>query len=272
MNKPLSLEEYIKWAEDKIACQFGDPRIKRLYETNMNNIFNAVSQHSFLIGFSNRASEWERQYREKTRSDLFMYNNDPKLMIKPYQSVVEKTYRQNILWNKKFPNSPPDGWYNHQNIFSRLNDLVRGTLVCRFIDGPSYVATEIQKYAEELGLECRQYSQEREEGYYAFHVYISFPVCVFNIDWMEENIEAKVEIQVTTQLQEVLRALTHKFYETRRLTASDDKGKWKWDFSSSRFKVGYLSHTLHLLESIILESRESVLGGGLSKTEEQDNG
>jgi hypothetical protein len=41
-----------------------------------------------------------------------------------------------------------------------------------------------------------------------------------------------------------------------------DRGKWKWEFESSRFKVGYLSHTLHLLESVILEARNNVLGDG----------
>mgnify|MGYP005993013917 CR=1 FL=1 len=54
---------------------------------------------------------------------------------------------------------------------------------------------------------------------------------------------------------------THKFYEKERTSDFQDTGKWKWDFDSGKFKVGYLSHTLHLLESIILESRNSVLNG-----------
>jgi hypothetical protein len=80
----------------------------------------------------------------------------------------------------------------------------------------------------------------------------------------------EIEIQITTQLQEVLRSLTHKFYEAQRLQVVPDKGKWKWDFKSNRFKVGYLSHTLHLLESVILESRDSVMGsvGGQQKGDE----
>lgn len=269
MNKPMSLNEYIEWAKAEIDCQFHDHRIESLYETNMTNIFNAVSQHQFFVDFSNRAAQWESSYKEKTKSDLFMHNNDPELVIKPYKSVVEKTYRQNVLWNKGFPKPPREGWFNHQNVFHRLNDLVRGSMVCRFIDGPAFVANTIQEYANEYGLACRQYSQERDDGYYAFHVYISFPVTVFDLHWNKSTINTEIEIQVTTQLQEVLRSLTHKFYETQRLQASDEGGKWKWDFSSSRFKVGYLSHTLHLLESVILESRESVLGGGVGKAEEK---
>lgn len=271
MKRPENLDEYLIWAEKEISCQFNDPKIQRLYDTNLITIFNTVSQHPFFIGFSNKAEEWEGYYEGKTNSSLFMDNNNPSLRKKPYSSAVEKTYRHNILWNRAYPNPPHNGWYTFQNIYSRLNDLVRGTLVCRFLDGPSFIASEIQRYAEEHNLKCRKYSQERDDGYYAFHVYVSFPATIIDSSWNEENIHAEVEIQVTTQLQEVLRTLTHKFYESQRLLVSNDKGKWKWDFSSSRFKVGYLSHTLHLLESIILESREKVLGGSIGRTEDEEN-
>lgn len=269
MSRPNGLDQYIEWASKEINCLFNDPRIERLYETNINNIFNAVSRHPFFVGFSNKAKEWEYQYIESTKSELFMDRNNPELITKPFTSVVEKTFRQNVLWNKAFPNQPKGGWYNHQNIFHRINDLVRGSLVCRFIDGPAFVAKAIESYAKEFGLNPRHYSQERDDGYYAFHVYATFPVSVFDIDWNEAQIEAKVEIQVTTQLQEVLRSLTHKFYEKQRIAATGDRGKWKWDFSSSRFKVGYLSHTLHLLESIIVESRDKVLSGAPLQEEEK---
>lgn len=271
MKKPESLEEYVVWAESEITCQFDDPKTQKLYETNLITVYNTVTQHPFFVGFLNKAKEWEAYYEGKTKSNLFMGNGDPNLQIKPYSSVVEKTYRQNVLWNKAYPKPPKLGWHTSQNVYSRLNDLVRGTLVCRFIDGPAFIARVIQEYAEEHKLICRQYSQEREDGYYAFHVYVLFPVTIIDSAWNEEQVMVEVEIQVTTQLQEVLRTLTHQFYKTQRLVVSRDRGKWKWDFASARFKVGYLSHALHLLESIILECRENVLGGGLDRIEDDEN-
>ncbi|GAB1053563.1 MAG: hypothetical protein Sw1PiTSA_41010 [Shewanella algae] len=267
MSKPEGVDEYIKWATENVGSQFGEQPLESLYETNMNNVFNGVSQHPFFVGFSNKARAWESDYKELTNSDLFTDSNEPKLLVKPYTSVVEKTYRQNILWNKKYPNEPSGGWYSHSNIYSRLNDLVRGSMVCRFIDGPEFVAKAIREYASELDLTSRQYSQERDDGYYAYHVYIKFPVTVYELDWSKSDTFIEVEIQITTQLQEVLRSLTHKFYETQRLQSNSDRGKWKWEFKSSRFKVGYLSHTLHLLESVILESRDSVMGAQNSEQE-----
>lgn len=259
------MDEYIEWAKGNLDAPFDDPKIKSVYETNMNNIFNSVSEHQFFVGFSNVSKNWQKAYEQNTKTELFMDNVEPALLIKPFESTVEKTYRINILWNRMFPEPPKKGWINQQSIYSQLNDLVRGSLVCRFIDGPAFVADSIENYANSLGLDSRQYTQERDDGYYAYHVYVKFPVTIFNLEWETSDVSIEIEIQITTQLQEVLRSLTHKFYETQRLSSSNDKGKWKWDFSSSKFKVGYLSHTLHLLESVILESRDSVMNEENSK-------
>ncbi|PVZ41319.1 hypothetical protein [Pseudomonas sp. CC120222-01a] len=270
MNKPEGMDEYILWASENIGSSFSDQPLESLYETNMNNIFNGVTQHPFFVGFSNKAKSWLADYNRSTQSDLFTSSHEPKLLIKPYASVVEKTYRQNILWNKGFPSEPKSGWFTHENVYFRFNDLIRGSLVCRFLDGPEFVAEAIRNYAGEHGLDSRQYTQERDDGYYAYHVYIKIPVTIYDIAWAKYNVMIEIEIQITTQLQEVLRSLTHKFYETQRLQITPDKGKWKWDFKSNRFKVGYLSHTLHLLESVILESRDRVMAisGDQQKGEE----
>jgi len=259
MSKPKDVKEYLEWAKNNLDTSFDDQKTESVYDTNMNNIFNSVSEHQFFVGFSNISKDWQKEYEVKTKTALFMDNEEPKLLIKPFESTVEKTYRFNILWNREFPQQPDQGWVDQHTIYTHLNDLVRGSLVCRFIDGPAFVADSIENYAKGLGLESRQYTQERDDGYYAYHVYVKFPVSIFNLDWERFDVLIEIEIQITTQLQEVLRSLTHKFYESQRLKDTSDDGKWKWEFSSSKFKVGYLSHTLHLLESVILESRDSVM-------------
>ncbi|MGC2236392.1 MAG: hypothetical protein WA584_09535 [Pyrinomonadaceae bacterium] len=74
----------------------------KLFEINMVAILQAITQHPFIIGFSNKANEWEAYDEGKTNSNLFM-SKDLNLQIKPYSSVVEKTYLQNRLWNKDYP-------------------------------------------------------------------------------------------------------------------------------------------------------------------------
>jgi hypothetical protein len=164
-----------------------------------------------------------------------------------------------VLRNSSFPYEPPDGWVHQANLYSKMNDLVRGTLICRFVDAPEFVTAQISEYADRFGLTNRAYSQEREDGYYAFHSYVTFEAEVFDAHWNKAHTAVEVEIQITTQLQEVLRTLTHPLYERRRLQSDDGSGKWKWDFNSTRFRFAYLSHSLHLLESMILESRGGAL-------------
>lgn len=257
--KPIDRESYLGWATEVLECDFKSPKVLRIYETNVNNILTSVTQHPFFIGFSAEAAQWQDEYHRKTNSNLFMDSSEPHLCVKPFQSVVDKTFRINILWNKAFPKAPRRGWVNLQNVYAQLNDLVRGSLVCRFIDGPERVARHIVEYASRLDLASRSYSQERDDGYYAFHVYVTFPVSVFDANWNEAAVSVEVEIQITTQLQEVLRSLTHHLYESQRLDVAEPSGKWKWEFTSSRFKIGYLSHALHLLESVIVESRDRLL-------------
>ncbi len=269
--KPIDLDSYLSWAAHVLGCDFKDPKVVRIYETNVNNILTSVTQHPFFVGFSAEVAQWQEEYHHETNSALFMDSAEPHLCVKSFRSVVDKSFRMNILWNKAFPKAPKRGWVNLQNIYAMLNDLVRGSLVCRFIDGPERVARYISDYADRLDLVSRSYSQEREDGYYAFHVYVTFRVSVFDADWNEADVSVEVEIQITTQLQEVLRSLTHHLYESQRLQVADTSGKWKWEFTSSRFKIGYLSHALHLLESVIVESRDRLLNFERSKAGNGDN-
>jgi len=66
METPQSLEEYFVWAENIIACQFGDPRIQKLYDTNLINVYNTVIEHPFFVGFLNKAKEWEELKNRKS--------------------------------------------------------------------------------------------------------------------------------------------------------------------------------------------------------------
>jgi ppGpp synthetase/RelA/SpoT-type nucleotidyltranferase len=187
-----------------------------------------------------------------------MEKTNPILLQKPYASAVDKSFRVNVLWNENFPEPPKKGWVTTDNLHYYFNDTIRCCVVCKFIDGPRFVTDKLMLYAKNIGLERRRYSQERDDGYYAYHYYVKFPVKTVDRNWQEVESDIEVEIQITTQLQDILRSLTHNFYQANRLTPDDDSSKWKWDFKSNRFRVSYLSHTLHLLESIILESRNAV--------------
>jgi hypothetical protein len=76
------------------------------------------------------------------------------------------------------------------------------------------------------------------------------------MSWDTQKVIVSVEIQITTQLQEVIRLLLHKYYSEKRKKGSIDKVKWQWNSSSEEFVANYLGHILHYVEGMILEIRE----------------
>ncbi len=256
MGKPRTIAEYIEWARSTLSVDFDDTRSKNLYTTNLQFIFNTVSEHIFFRELDGQLAQWSEEYENKTSSQLLMDKSTFALLIKNYESAVDKSFRNNIILNENFPKPPKKGWVTPENLFKCLNDGVRGALVCKFIDGPSFLSKKLTEDSTKLGLKSRRYSQERDEGYYAYHFYAEFKVDLLDKNWQKQESEVEIEIQITTQLQEVLRSLTHQFYEQKRLQPESDKSKWKWDYMSNQFRTSYLSHTLHLLEAIIVQARD----------------
>jgi ppGpp synthetase/RelA/SpoT-type nucleotidyltranferase len=131
-------------------------------------------------------------------------------------------------------------------------------IVCRYIDGTALVARTLHAHATDLALDSRFGSRENDAGYYAFHFYACLPVQISDMDWNAVEIPLSIEIQLTTQLQEVLKDLTHGFYEEARLRYPESDEDWKWQFETLRFKGSYIGHTLHLLEGIIVSLKTEV--------------
>ena len=74
--------------------------------------------------------------------------------------------------------------------------------------------------------------------------------------WDTERVDVSIEIQITTQLQEVIRKLLHKYYEDRRKRIIEEDIKWQWNYKSDEFIANYLGHILHYVEGMIMEIRE----------------
>ena len=178
------------------------------------------------------------------------------LLKKPYESVINKSFRKNILWNNRFPKPPEYGWVTPDNVFSTINDIFRTSFVCKFIDGPKYVTNKLKDFSQYLNLENYSYTHERDEGYYAYHFYVKYPVDIIDEKWSTITVNITFEIQITTQLQEVLKELTHQYFESSRIDPNISDLKWKWEYDSPRFRSGYMCHTLHLLEAIIIDLRD----------------
>ena len=74
--------------------------------------------------------------------------------------------------------------------------------------------------------------------------------------WETDVISMKIEIQITTQLQEVIRKLLHSYYEGKRKSFNFADQSWKWKYQSNEFSASYLGHILHYIEGLIVQTRE----------------
>jgi ppGpp synthetase/RelA/SpoT-type nucleotidyltranferase len=99
--------------------------------------------------------------------------------------------------------------------------------------------------------------KSNDDGYYAVHFYVSHTVEVPVIVGGTRIITAWIELQITTQLQEVLRTFLHVIYEKRRMRRSPPPDiPWQWRYQDEEFFVNYLGHVLHNVEGMIMEVRK----------------
>jgi ppGpp synthetase/RelA/SpoT-type nucleotidyltranferase len=266
----LTEEEWIDWAKTTLNHDFTGAA-ERMYKQNAIVALSAVQNHAFFRGIDEFLADCEAKYESETGADLLMGGESIKLEQKSYNSAVNKAYRYNYVQNRKFPKEPNDGWQTPDNWFTKLNDIIRGTIVCKYIDAPNFLAERLHEYADAHSLKSEYVSQQRDEGYYAFHYYLKVPVDLMDRSLNAMPVSLQVEIQITTQLQEILYKITHRYFENTRNQKVADRIAWKWDVTSNKFKSGYLSHTLHLLEAIIVELRDSKMMNDETPSKESHN-
>ncbi len=261
INEELpALDDYSTWFKNHVGGDLANREAERLYTLNAGNARTSVTAHQFFAGLDAHIEETCQSYKQEFHSELLMTSLDEiTLSVKTYASVVNKSYRENILNNGKFPQPPEQGWVTPANWYGKLNDIIRYRIVCKFIDGPEFLAKSLCLLAENCGVRSETKQHNKEGGYYAYHFYVWIPVglLVPHENTVQSfDTEMRVEIQLTTQLQEVLYDLTHDIYEELRISSGSQSSSWQWDYSSPRFKPSYMGHTLHMLEAIILEVRD----------------
>lgn len=250
-----SFETYGAWlkSEHDVNMRVEEGR----YESASLSALTTVQDSDFYKEYLRRRADINDRYeRETSGYKLFASPIDEPLQRKSWSSFLEKTWRKNVVTNKSWPAPPEGGWYLPSNWFSRINDVVRASLVVKYLDGVSWLQEELREVAAVVGVQFSSNLEARDEGYYAAHTYTRHAVGIPERDWQLSQISLSFELQITTQLQEVIRKLTHREYEQRRTAFVDSPLAWQWDYSSPSFTPNYLGHILHYMEGLIMEVRE----------------
>lgn len=138
----------------------------------------------------------------------------------------------------------------------RINDVVRTSFVTKYLDGVKFLSNKFETIASDSGLSSSLDYEAKEDGYYAAHFYVDFDCEIPTHSWETSKIRLAIEIQITTQLQEVIKRLLHTYYEEKRKSTLKSDVKWQWDYKSDEFSTNYLGHILHYIEGMIMEVRE----------------
>jgi hypothetical protein len=260
MEKPRTILDYRRWLdlEHKIIISERD---SNYYHSVATNIMRDFEASKFWVSLLDNLTKYDQEYRVQTGYVLFARSQfRPILETKSFESFLEKTYRKNVLENDLWPTEPQKGWITPENWFSEIKDTVRTLFVVRYFDGVDFLIKKIVSLCKKYDLPLEIDYEAREEGYYAAHLYVKQEFEVPSETWDTKRIFAFIELQITTQLQEVIRKLLHNYYEKKRMMVRKPTEKWQWDYKCDEFCVNYLGHILHYVEGMIMEVRERQKG------------
>jgi len=134
---------------------------------------------------------------------------------------------------------------------------VRTTITVKYLDGVPLVLEKLKTMANEAALTFDDQLEARIDGYYGAH-FNCFKDCeLFTIEWSNTTQRISLEIQITTQIKDVIKSLLHKYYETGRMRSRVSSIiDISWNYENEEFITAYLGHILHYVEGMIINVRD----------------
>lgn len=200
MSEKPSFEDYIAKCVADLGFESEHAKAEGLYKINLAAARQTVLASDSLKGIIARLDEMRKRYA-RGNSDLLFYRtnlvSDLNFLQKPFLSTLHKLYRRNVLFNKNYPNPPVRGFIEIPRLYEEIDDLIRGRLICKYMDGPAFVCEELASYCSQAGVDCRTRNLSTDAGYYAWHFYFKVQVdlSVLN-DLSPRNLW--VELQLST--------------------------------------------------------------------------
>ena len=261
LDKPTSVEEYEEWLRDNYDIDLGGGGEERRYQALTLRLKDQFTESSFWSSLGSSLDEWHARYREEHEDyPLLETRHLPNVDTKRFSSLVEKTYRLNILLNDEWPGPPRitdsrKEWYGPANWYELIHDVIRARFTVKYMDGAQFLVERIARLAAENGRTTRVEYLARPDGYHAVHILVSQDFNTIDRETSDPvTLRSLVEIQVTTEIQATILDMLHNVYERWRLEGAPEG--WQWQHDSAEFAVNYLGHTLHYLEGMIVVARE----------------
>lgn len=254
-----SFEQYPEWLE---RAWRGDNRELRSgrFLHQQADLLRTFEQSDFWVSVNKSLSGWADEYNRSTGHRLFSGGVPSRVSLhkKPWDSFLNKTWRINVNRNPNWPSPPSVGWVFPDIWFEHLWDVVRARLAVRYLDGVSFLVKKVSDEARNHGVDAHVEVKAKDTGYYAVHVVAAQEFAVEALDYgAPEPRRSAIEIQVTTELQEIVGELTHSHFERDRSSRRQNNPDWQWEYSRPEFSPYYLGHVLHWVEGVVMNLRDT---------------
>jgi len=258
-NKPQEPTEYLEWLKERHEVDITSST-KDHYDYIADTFKRQFEASHFWKQLGANLTQYNDEYYvSHSGYELLAPKTLPDLDTKDFDSFLLKTQRINILENDKWDKPPEGGWLLPDNWYTSINDIVRTSIVVKYLDGIEFMRDKIKTLCDEENeryFKCK--FKSGDEGYYAAHIYMQETCEVPRyLAPGTEELQIFIEIQLTTQLKEAIYDLLHKHYEKRRaLLIPIPKEVWQWDYQSTEFATNYLGHILHYLDGMMVNIKE----------------
>ena len=273
-DKP-SYAKYTEWYEEWFHDDLSGGAAEQWYDQVTEIGIRRFEKSDFWRSLQKHFRLWETSFMAEHESyPLFGATQQPtEINKKSFESVLNKSYRWNVLNNDDWPDPPRKApstapttdksdpydsrlWFGPHNWLSDFPDIFRVRLTTTYFDGVGFLAERVRELAERTTSRppCLRLLASRD-GYHAAHVWTCQPLDMLDYENRDfVPVPVRLEIQVTTAIQDTISQMLHGVYEDWRLNGAPDN--WEWDHESSGFAVNYLGSTLHYLEGMIVVARD----------------
>ena len=238
-------------------------RLEAHYQRVTITMKDEFCNSDFYKDLSSMLTHLNDQYVTDTHFELLDLSKCLVMDTKEFDKMLEKCYRKDVLYNKHWEDTDETWtesyeWAHPTNCFEKLNDTLRTKVLIRYLDGVDIILKAFAEISKKHGHDFTIDYKAEERGYYGVHFVVEFP---FEVESLGDAIGTKktltnVEIQICTQISEVVNELLHEYYERQRLEIPSPDRKWQWDYDSDEFAPAYLGHITHYVEGVIMQSRQ----------------
>ena len=272
----LPYEDYIRWYDREFGDNLGSGIAEQWYETVTDDALRSLEGSRFWKQLPANLEDWNSAFTaDHGGYTLFepTTRHPNEISKKPFDSVINKSYRWNVFENENWPDPPRRApstatdleerdrqdqrfWFGPHNWLTDFPDIFRVRLTTTYFDGVRYLADRIRDLAEQSTPQLPEVRlRAAHDGYHAAHVKIFHPLDTVDYENGDPiSIHVQLEVQVTTTIQDTINKMLHRVYEAWRMTGPPQN--WEWDHRSSAFAVNYLGSTLHYLEGMIVMARD----------------